>query len=173
MARRGVTVNAVAPGLIETELTRDFTGNGADSNGSSALLDAIPARRPGTPEEVAACIRFLASDQAGLRDRGRPAHRRRHVRLTLINHKEKGDRWQPQPRTRCSERVIAALVEFGEEPENVKPDSRFEDLDIDSLDLVELAQVIEDEYEIEVTDADMDKIATVQDVVDFVAERQS
>jgi acyl carrier protein len=32
--------------------------------------------------------------------------------------------------------------------------------------------VIEDEYGIEVTDADMDKIATVQDVVDFVAERQ-
>jgi 3-oxoacyl-[acyl-carrier protein] reductase len=64
VARRGVTVNAVAPGLIETELTRDFTGTGADSNGSSALLDAIPARRPGSPEEVAACIRFLASDQA-------------------------------------------------------------------------------------------------------------
>ena len=70
------------------------------------------------------------------------------------------------------ERVISALVEFGEEPEHVKPDSRFEDLDIDSLDLVELAQVIEDEYGIEVNDADMDKIATVQDVVDFVAERQ-
>ncbi|HEY7121777.1 MAG TPA: 3-oxoacyl-ACP reductase FabG [Solirubrobacterales bacterium] len=75
VARRGVTVNAVAPGLIETELTRDFTGNGGESahHGSrsrapshqSALLDAIPARRTGTPEEVAACIRFLASDQAG------------------------------------------------------------------------------------------------------------
>jgi 3-oxoacyl-[acyl-carrier protein] reductase len=63
VARRGVTVNAVAPGLIETELTRDFTGN--DQNGSSALLDAIPARRTGTPEEVAACIRFLASEEAG------------------------------------------------------------------------------------------------------------
>jgi 3-oxoacyl-[acyl-carrier protein] reductase len=65
VARRGVTVNAVAPGLIETELTRDFTGNGAEQNGSSALLDAIPARRTGTPEEVAACIRFLASEEAG------------------------------------------------------------------------------------------------------------
>ena len=59
VARRGVTVNAVAPGLIETELTRDFT-----SNGSGGLLDAIPAKRPGSPEEVAACIRFLASDEA-------------------------------------------------------------------------------------------------------------
>jgi 3-oxoacyl-[acyl-carrier protein] reductase len=64
VARRGVTVNAVAPGLIETELTRDFTGNGSDSNTSRALLDAIPARRTGTPEEVAAAIRFLASDEA-------------------------------------------------------------------------------------------------------------
>jgi 3-oxoacyl-[acyl-carrier protein] reductase len=75
VARRGVTVNAVAPGLIETELTRDFTGNGVEptQDGSrsrapshqSALLDAIPARRTGTPEEVAACIRFLASEEAG------------------------------------------------------------------------------------------------------------
>jgi 3-oxoacyl-[acyl-carrier protein] reductase len=64
VARRGVTVNAVAPGLIETELTRDFTANGTDSNGSSALLEAIPARRTGSPEDVAAAIRFLASAEA-------------------------------------------------------------------------------------------------------------
>ncbi|HKG35956.1 MAG TPA: acyl carrier protein [Solirubrobacterales bacterium] len=72
-----------------------------------------------------------------------------------------------------TERVITALVEFGEEPENVKPESRFEDLDIDSLDLVELSQVIEDEYGVEITDKDMDQIVTVQDVVDFVVARQS
>ncbi len=64
VARRGVTVNAVAPGLIETELTRDFT-SGANGEGSGGgLLDHIPARRTGTPEDVAACIRFLASDEA-------------------------------------------------------------------------------------------------------------
>src|SRR4029450_2517410 len=62
-----------------------------------------------------------------------------------------------------SERVVSALVEFGEEPENVKPDSRFEDLDIDSLDLVELAQVIEDEHGIEGTDAAMEQIANTPD----------
>jgi 3-oxoacyl-[acyl-carrier protein] reductase len=56
VARRGVTVNAVAPGLIATEMT--------DGIGDS-LLQNVPARRAGTPEEVAACIRFLASDGAG------------------------------------------------------------------------------------------------------------
>jgi 3-oxoacyl-[acyl-carrier protein] reductase len=55
VARRGVTVNAVAPGFVETRLT-EGVGNG--------LVDAIPARRVGTPEEIAACVRFLASDQA-------------------------------------------------------------------------------------------------------------
>jgi 3-oxoacyl-[acyl-carrier protein] reductase len=55
VARRGVTVNAVAPGLIDTE----FIGGA-----SKELLQAIPARRVGTPEEVAACVRFLTSDEA-------------------------------------------------------------------------------------------------------------
>jgi 3-oxoacyl-[acyl-carrier protein] reductase len=59
VARRGITVNAVAPGLIETELTREVT-----SNGTEGLLASIPARRSGSPEEVAACIRFLVSDEA-------------------------------------------------------------------------------------------------------------
>ncbi len=64
VARRGVTVNAVAPGLIETELTRDFTSNGSDADEPTGLLDAIPAKRAGSPEDVAACIRFLASEEA-------------------------------------------------------------------------------------------------------------
>jgi 3-oxoacyl-[acyl-carrier protein] reductase len=55
VARRGVTINAVAPGWIDTEMTAGV---------SSDLLSAVPARRAGTPEEVAACVRFLASDAA-------------------------------------------------------------------------------------------------------------
>jgi len=55
VARRGVTVNAVAPGLIETKLTEGI---------SNGLSERVPARRAGTPEEVAACICFLASEQA-------------------------------------------------------------------------------------------------------------
>jgi 3-oxoacyl-[acyl-carrier protein] reductase len=55
VARRGVTVNAVAPGFIETEMTADVPRE---------VVEAVPARRPGTPEEVAAAVRFLASDEA-------------------------------------------------------------------------------------------------------------
>jgi acyl carrier protein len=68
-------------------------------------------------------------------------------------------------------RVIDALVEFGEEREGLTAQSRFADLDVDSLDLVELAQIIEDEYEIEVQDSDLDKIETVNDVVVLVSAR--
>ncbi|MFZ2050940.1 MAG: 3-oxoacyl-ACP reductase FabG [Solirubrobacteraceae bacterium] len=56
VARRGVTVNAIAPGLIETDMTADL---------DDSLLQSVPARRAGTPQEVAACARFLASEQAG------------------------------------------------------------------------------------------------------------
>jgi 3-oxoacyl-[acyl-carrier protein] reductase len=57
VARRGVTVNAVAPGFIATEMTKDVLSDGT--------LEAIPARRAGEPEEVAACVAFLCSDRAG------------------------------------------------------------------------------------------------------------
>jgi 3-oxoacyl-[acyl-carrier protein] reductase len=56
VARRGVTVNAVAPGFIATDMTKDLP---------DAALEAIPARRVGQPEEVGAAVRFLASDDAG------------------------------------------------------------------------------------------------------------
>jgi 3-oxoacyl-[acyl-carrier protein] reductase len=56
VARRGVTVNAVAHGFIETDMTADVP---------DSVMQAVPARRPGTPEEVAAAVRFLASDEAG------------------------------------------------------------------------------------------------------------
>ena len=56
VARRGVTVNAVAPGLIATDMTADVP---------EALRERVPAQRMGTPEEVAAAVVFLASANAG------------------------------------------------------------------------------------------------------------
>ena len=55
VARRGITVNAVAPGYVDTGMLEGLTKD---------FLDQVPARRLGTPEEVAACVRFLTSEQA-------------------------------------------------------------------------------------------------------------
>lgn len=60
VARKGITVNAVAPGLVDTELVADL-----DDGQRDALLGAIPAGRTGTPDEVAAAVGFLCSDGAG------------------------------------------------------------------------------------------------------------
>ncbi len=59
-ASRNITVNAVAPGFIETPMTGAL--NEAARN---AMLDQIPLKRPGTDQDVANAVAFLASDEAG------------------------------------------------------------------------------------------------------------
>jgi 3-oxoacyl-[acyl-carrier protein] reductase len=55
MARKGVTCNAVLPGVIETDMTADV---------ADGLVGAVPAGRVGQPAEVAACVAFLCSEEA-------------------------------------------------------------------------------------------------------------
>ena len=55
VARLSITINAVAPGLIETDATQDVMGK---------ILGQVPAKRSGRPDEVADCVRFLVSEQA-------------------------------------------------------------------------------------------------------------
>ena len=59
LAPRGVTVNAVAPGLIDTDMTAALS-----EKVKEVMLQEIPAGRPGTPEDVANAVAFLVSDQA-------------------------------------------------------------------------------------------------------------
>lgn len=59
-ASRNITVNAVAPGFIETPMT-DVLGEAA----RNAMLEQIPLKRPGTDLDVAYAVAFLASDEAG------------------------------------------------------------------------------------------------------------
>jgi len=60
-ARHGVTVNAVAPGYIETDLTKAYLDQ---DNNRESLESLVPAERLGQPEEVADAVTFLASDRA-------------------------------------------------------------------------------------------------------------
>ena len=59
VASRGITANVVAPGLIETDMTRAITGSAREEWASK-----IPLRRLGTSEDIAAAVCFLASDEA-------------------------------------------------------------------------------------------------------------
>jgi len=58
-ASRGITVNAVAPGFIETDMTADLT-----EEAKQGILERTPLGRIGRPEEVAAAVVFLASEEA-------------------------------------------------------------------------------------------------------------
>ena len=57
---RGITVNVVAPGFIETDMTRTLS-----DDVRSGLLSRVPAQRLGSPDDIAAAVAFLASPEAG------------------------------------------------------------------------------------------------------------
>ena len=165
VARRGVTVNAVAPGLIETELT--------DGDRQRPRSTRSPPAAPGRPEEVAACVALPRLRGRLVRDRDDADRRRRHERLTdqqtsnrketrnanPSNHRERreGDHRRPgRARRRARE---------------ITREATFEELDVDSLDLVELAQIVEDEYGVELKGDDVKDLKTVGDVIELVVAR--
>ena len=74
-------------------------------------------------------------------------------------------------REEIEQRVFQALEEFGAEPDQIGPDAEFEAMDVDSLDLVELAQIVEDEYGVQLKGEDMEGVATVRQAVDLVMSK--
>ena len=67
--------------------------------------------------------------------------------------------------------VREALAQFGPEPDEIKLEATFEELDVDSLDLAELSQIIEDEYGVQLKGDDVGKIKTVGDAIDLTVNR--
>jgi acyl carrier protein len=158
VARRGVTINAVAPGLIATAMTDDIP---------QEFRDRVPAQRAGTPEEVAAAVAFLASDRAGYITGSHPLCRRRTVRLSFNERTPMAEHTSEQ-----IEKVITdSLISFGANADDINRDAELTALDIDSLDLAELSQIIEEQFGVELTSGDVAEIATVGDAIDLVAER--
>lgn len=72
------------------------------------------------------------------------------------------------------ERITKIIVDrLGVEAQEVTPEASFkDDLGADSLDVVELVMELEDEFEMEISDEDAEKITTVGDAVNYIKERQ-
>jgi acyl carrier protein len=78
-------------------------------------------------------------------------------------------------REETAEKVKSIIVEqLGVPPEDVNAEASFiEDLGADSLDIVELIMALEEEYDIEISDEDAEKLQTVGDAVNYIAEHTS
>jgi acyl carrier protein len=67
--------------------------------------------------------------------------------------------------------VRGALEAFGVEPALIRREARLADLGVDSLDVAELAQIVEDEHSVRLTGEDMKAVDTVGDAIDLIARR--
>ena len=67
--------------------------------------------------------------------------------------------------------VTESLVSFGADADAVSPAATFETLDVDSLDLAELAQIVEEKFGVELTGADVKDVRSVGDLVDLIVSR--
>ncbi len=69
--------------------------------------------------------------------------------------------------------VIESLKTFGADADKISREATWEAIDVDSLDLAELAQVVEDEHGVVMDGDDMKQIKTVGDAIDYITEKKS
>jgi acyl carrier protein len=67
--------------------------------------------------------------------------------------------------------VIESLAAFGADPEQITAQATFEALDIDSLDLAELSQIVHERFGVELKGSDVAEVKTVEDAVELIASR--
>jgi acyl carrier protein len=73
--------------------------------------------------------------------------------------------------TKIEKTVYDALETFGADPTAIKREATFAEIDVDSLDLAELSQIVEDEYGVTFKSSDVEQLQTVGDAIDFIAAR--
>jgi acyl carrier protein len=74
---------------------------------------------------------------------------------------------------RVEQVIFDGLAEVGADRDDISRDATFEALDIDSLDLVEVSQIVEDEFGVELEGDDVKDLKTVGEVIDLVVARSS
>ena len=176
LGSRNITVNCVAPGFIDTDMTRALT-----EEQRSALL-ARSARSPGKARRGRRAVAFLASP-AGDYHRHRAARQRRDVhgvaiRRRIARRRARGDSGKnrlPQGKEQADGKHRTTRAEDHRRDSwvvnetEIKNESSFvDDLGADSLDTVELVMALEEEFETEIPDEEAEKITTVQQAVDFI-----
>jgi acyl carrier protein len=67
--------------------------------------------------------------------------------------------------------VVESLESFGADPAQITPEATLEALDIDSLDLAELSQIVQERFDVELKGADVAEVKTVGDAITLIAER--
>jgi len=67
--------------------------------------------------------------------------------------------------------VVESLETFGADPDDITREATFEALDIDSLDLAELSQIVHESYGVELKGSDVAEVKTVDDAIKLIAER--
>jgi acyl carrier protein len=73
--------------------------------------------------------------------------------------------------TQVEATVFKSLETFGAEPTAIKREATFAELDVDSLDLAELSQIVEDEYGVKFNSSDVEQLKTVGDAIDLIVAR--
>ena len=73
--------------------------------------------------------------------------------------------------TQVETTVYESLETFGAEPSAIKREATFVELDVDSLDLAELSQIVEDKYGVTFKSSDVEQLKTVGDAIDFIVQR--
>jgi acyl carrier protein len=178
LASRGVLVNAVAPGYIETDMTSELPGAARE-----ALSSQIALGRLGQPEDIAPVVRFLAGPGSPVHHRAGAGGGRRDgdVGRREGNPAARGGGPDEQPiqeRTQMADieaKVKEIIInELGVEAEKVTPEASFvEDLGADSLDTVELVMAFEEEFGMEIPDEEAEKLQTVGDAIKYIEQNQS
>lgn len=77
----------------------------------------------------------------------------------------------PATTTDVESTVTDALETFGADASDINRDATFEALDIDSLDLAELSQIVEEKYGVALKGSDAERLKTVGDAIDLIVER--
>jgi len=158
---RNVTVNVVAPGFIETDMTRALGDKYKED-----FLRQVPLGRAGRPEDVANLVAFFGFRGGWLHHRSGDSCRRRNGNAVTFWKEVKLIMRVEEIESKLKQIVMDRL---DVDEDQITPEASFvEDLGADSLDIVELIMGIEEEFDIEIPDEDAEKLTTVGGALEYI-----